>query len=49
VVDVGEVDSRRARLVELLSLSGDRVGKLHHVEDLGPVEAGDLQSTCTSG
>ena len=44
-VRVGEVDSCRVDLVELLALARDGVRKVDEVEDLWPAEAGDLPST----
>ncbi len=44
VVGVGEVDSCRGHLVELLAVPRDGVGQVDDVEDLGAAEAGDLHS-----
>jgi hypothetical protein len=45
VVGVGEVDARRAHLVELPAVAGDGVGEVDDVEDLGSAEAGDLHGS----
>jgi hypothetical protein len=42
VMRVGEVDSCRVHLVELLALARYGVGQVYDVEDLGAAEAGDL-------
>jgi hypothetical protein len=45
VVGVGEVDSCRADLVDLLALAGDGVRQVDDVHDFGAAEAGDLYGT----
>ena len=45
MVSVGEIHSGRRLVVELLTLSGDGVGDVDDVEDLGAAEAGDPNGT----
>ena len=44
-MDVGEVHARRGNVEQLLAVSGDRIGQVDDVEDLGAAEAGDLDGS----